>query len=125
MGKLACTDMWISDGQRTANGNAVSGMIRPEGSHMDGQACLHRHVDIRRATDSERQRRERCDTPEGSHKGGKLACRLVFQRFLYLTHSSLHCSAVPKNSNAGHVLGQLPKSSNTWMSDAFWATSLA
>ena len=29
--------------------------ISTEGGHMDGQACLSRHVDIRRATDSEQR----------------------------------------------------------------------
>ena len=27
--------------------------INPEGGRVDGQACLHRHADIRRVTDSE------------------------------------------------------------------------
>lgn len=29
--------------------------ISPESSRMDGQACLHRHADIRRATDREQR----------------------------------------------------------------------
>ena len=29
-------------------------VISPEGGRMDGQACLYRQADIRRATDSER-----------------------------------------------------------------------
>ena len=39
------------NGQRAALLRAE--LISPESSRVEGQACLHRHADIRRATDSE------------------------------------------------------------------------
>ena len=45
--------------------------ISPSGSRKDGQACLHSHADIRRATDSERQKPR--DERSGSRKDGQ-AC---------------------------------------------------
>ncbi|HIQ97954.1 MAG TPA: hypothetical protein IAB26_15500 [Candidatus Limivivens merdigallinarum] len=44
VGKLACTDVRISDGQRTASDVVTS--WAEEDSRMEAQACLHRQEDI-------------------------------------------------------------------------------
>ena len=53
MGRLACTDMRIFDGATDREQRSCE--LAPESSRMDGQACLHRHTDIRRATDREQR----------------------------------------------------------------------